>query len=77
MPVIGENVDENADHIEELVTGRSKQLRDREYVAVLFTDIVDSTAHLVEAGDKRWRDILDTPRPPRAPGVRVPTTAAW
>jgi len=33
---------------------------DREYVAVLFTDIVDSTAHLVEAGDKRWRDILDT-----------------
>jgi class 3 adenylate cyclase len=33
---------------------------DREYVAVLFTDIVDSTAHLVEAGDERWRDILDT-----------------
>jgi class 3 adenylate cyclase len=26
---------------------------------VLFTDIVDSTAHLVEAGDRRWRDILD------------------
>jgi class 3 adenylate cyclase len=57
MPV----VDENADHIEEFVTGRSERdLRDREYVAVLFTDIVNSTAHLVEAGDKRWRDILDT-----------------
>jgi len=32
---------------------------DRDYVAVLFTDIVDSTAHLVEAGDRRWREILD------------------
>ena len=33
---------------------------DRVHVAVLFTDIVDSTARLVEAGDRRWRDILDT-----------------
>jgi len=32
---------------------------DRAYVAVLFTDIVDSTAHLVAAGDRRWREILD------------------
>ena len=61
IPVIGENVDESVDHIEEFVTGRSERaLRDREHVAVLFTDIVDSTVHLVEAGDKLWRDILDT-----------------
>ena len=26
---------------------------------MLFTDIVDSTVHLVEAGDRRWREILD------------------
>ena len=32
---------------------------DRAYVAVLFTDIVDSTSHLVAAGDRRWREILD------------------
>ena len=56
MPVVGEIVD----HIEEPVPGRRQRaLRDREFVAVLFTDIVDSTAHLVEAGDERWRDILD------------------
>jgi class 3 adenylate cyclase len=41
------------------VTGE-RAVRDRAHVAVLFTDIVDSTAHLVEAGDERWRDILDT-----------------
>ncbi len=32
---------------------------DRAHLAVLFTDIVDSTAHLVAAGDRRWREILD------------------
>ena len=26
---------------------------------MLFTDIVDSTVHLVAAGDRRWREILD------------------
>jgi class 3 adenylate cyclase len=36
-----------------------RAVRDRAYVAVLFTDIVGSTAHLVEAGDERWQDILD------------------
>ena len=53
MPV----VDDDAGAREELVTGRV--VRDRAQVAVLFTDIVDSTAHLVAAGDERWRDILD------------------
>lgn len=53
MPVIGESVDE-------LETGRPEwAARDRECIAVVFTDIVDSTVHLVEAGDKGWRDILD------------------
>jgi class 3 adenylate cyclase len=61
MPVIGESIDATVDHTEEVVTGRSgRAVRDREYVAVLFTDIVDSTAHLVAAGDQRWREILDT-----------------
>jgi class 3 adenylate cyclase len=60
MALIDDDLDDSADHIEELVTARSDwATRDRAYVAVLFTDIVDSTAHLVEAGDRRWRDILD------------------
>jgi class 3 adenylate cyclase len=60
MPVIDDNVDED-DHAEEFVTGRPERAaRERECVAVLFTDIVDSTAHLVEVGDQGWRDILDT-----------------
>jgi len=46
--------------VEELVTGiRSPPDRDRVLATVLFTDIVDSTAHLTELGDARWRTVLD------------------
>jgi class 3 adenylate cyclase len=33
--------------------------RRRALGAVLFTDIVDSTARLVELGDRRWRDLIE------------------
>jgi class 3 adenylate cyclase len=46
--------------IEELVTGiRSLPERDRVLATVMFTDIVDSTAHLAAMGDARWRAVLD------------------
>ena len=61
MSAIDKGVDESADHLGGLVTVRSERtLPGREHVAVLFTDIVDSTAHLLEAGDQCWRDTLDT-----------------
>lgn len=31
----------------------------REFIAVLFTDIVDSTARATQLGDRRWRNLLD------------------
>jgi len=33
--------------------------RRRALGAVLFTDIVDSTARIVELGDRRWRDLIE------------------
>ena len=51
-------IGDDADHSEEIVPDRGSP--GRKYVAVLFTDIVDSTALLVELGDTRWREILDT-----------------
>ena len=46
--------------LEELVTGSSHQRTiDRVLKTVLFTDIVGSTQHAVEAGDRRWRTLLD------------------
>jgi len=46
--------------IEELVTGiRSPPERNRVLATVLFTDIVDSTAHLTKLGDAGWRTVLD------------------
>lgn len=58
--IIGEGVDENADHIEHFVTGSpNRALRDREELAILFTDIVGSTGNVVRAGDSRWHQVLD------------------
>src|SRR5581483_2597748 len=37
---------------------RAEQRR-RALGAVLFTDIVDSTARIVELGDRRWRDLIE------------------
>jgi class 3 adenylate cyclase/pimeloyl-ACP methyl ester carboxylesterase len=45
--------------IEEFLTGvRPAPLSERVLGTVLFTDIVDSTAHATELGDRRWRALL-------------------
>ncbi len=47
-------------HIEEFLTGvRSGGEAERSLVAVLFTDIVDSTKRAAELGDQSWRELLD------------------
>jgi len=52
--------DDVADLIEEFVTGRPAPVRaDRKLAAVLFTDLVDSTAHAARVGDTAWRGLLD------------------
>ena len=48
--------------VEEFVTGRrDATILDVERVlaTVLFTDIIDSTSHLTNVGDKSWRKLLD------------------
>jgi class 3 adenylate cyclase len=48
------------DEIEEFVTGvRRGPHTDRVLTTVLFTNIVASTAHIADLGDRRWRDLLD------------------
>lgn len=60
LPVVGDNVTEIADAIEEFLTGsRAPQAPDRVLATVLFTDIVGSTERAAELGDRRWRDLLD------------------
>ncbi len=45
---------------EEFITGSRHQVdEDRVLATVLFTDIVDSTRRAAEAGDRRWRELLD------------------
>ena len=47
------------DEIEEFVTGRpAAPVGDRMLATVLFTDIVKSTDHAAELGDRRWRELL-------------------
>jgi class 3 adenylate cyclase len=46
--------------VEEFLTGvRSSPEPDRILATVLFTDIVASTAHAAEFGDRQWREVLD------------------
>jgi pimeloyl-ACP methyl ester carboxylesterase len=48
------------DEVEHFVTGeRPGGVVDRVLATVLFLDIVDSTRHLAEAGDRRWREQLE------------------
>jgi len=48
------------DEIEEFLTGtRREPLSERALATVMFTDIVDSTAHAARLGDRRWRQLLD------------------
>jgi pimeloyl-ACP methyl ester carboxylesterase len=47
------------DAVEEFVTGRpAVAVRERLLATVLFTDIVRSTEHAAELGDRRWRELL-------------------
>jgi class 3 adenylate cyclase len=59
FPWVGDNSDEALDEIEGFLTGvRPAPTPERVLATVLFTDIVDSTAHLSEIGDRRWRALL-------------------
>jgi DNA-binding SARP family transcriptional activator/class 3 adenylate cyclase len=54
------DADTMLDEIEEFLTGvRSGPRSDRILATVLFTDIVGSTRHVAELGERRWRDLLD------------------
>ena len=54
------DTDRLADEIEEFLTGsRGGTDPDRVLATLLFTDIVDSTRVAAEAGDRRWRELLD------------------
>lgn len=47
--------------VEEFLTGtRHPHDTDRVLATVLFTDIVDSTRHAAELGDRRWRELLES-----------------
>jgi len=54
------NSDADLDEMEEFLTGTRRATRaDRVLATVLFTDIVGSTKHAAERGDRGWRDVLD------------------
>jgi class 3 adenylate cyclase len=54
------NSDKDLDEIEEFLTGAVQSPRSNRVLAtVLFTDIVSSTEHLAEVGDRKWHDLLD------------------
>jgi len=54
------NSDADLDEMDEFLTGSRHAARaDRVLATVLFTDIVGSTEHLAESGDRKWRDLLD------------------
>ncbi len=47
------------DEIEEFVTGvRDPAERNRVLATIVFSDIVDSTGHALELGDRAWQDLL-------------------
>jgi pimeloyl-ACP methyl ester carboxylesterase len=65
-----------AEAIEEFLTGSAPPAdADRVLAAVLFTDIVDSTGHVAELGDRGWHDVLDD-HPARACDRRA-AAAGW
>ena len=52
--------DPEMDLIEEFLTGRRpERSAERVLATVLFTDIVGSTEHAAQIGDRAWRDVLD------------------
>lgn len=58
IPFLGDS-DSIVEEVEEFLTGvRSGGELTRALLTVMFTDIVDATAHAAEVGDGRWRDLL-------------------
>ncbi len=54
------DADQVLDEVEEFLTGaRPAPHADRVLTTLLFTDIVGSTQHAQELGDRRWRELLD------------------
>jgi class 3 adenylate cyclase len=59
LPWVGENSEEALAEIEEFLTGvRPTAVSERVLGTVLFTDIVDSTVHATNLGDRHWRELL-------------------
>jgi class 3 adenylate cyclase/pimeloyl-ACP methyl ester carboxylesterase len=59
-PFVGD-ADALLDEIQDFVTGtRPQPASDRVLATVLFTDLVGSTEHAAELGDRRWRALLDS-----------------
>ncbi len=59
LPLAGRSEDVLGE-VEEFLTGvRSVPVLDRVLATVLFTDIVDSTGHAMQLGDRRWKQSLD------------------
>ena len=57
---IGGGTDDVMEIISEFLTGaRVEREPDRVLATVLFTDIVGSTEHAAEMGDRRWREVLE------------------
>jgi class 3 adenylate cyclase/pimeloyl-ACP methyl ester carboxylesterase len=53
--------EEAVEEIQEFLTGmRDNPKPDRAVVTVMFIDIVDSTKHAAELGDRRWTDLLES-----------------
>lgn len=59
LPWVGDR-DAILDEVEAFLTGvRPVRQTDRVLTTVLFTDIVDSTQHLSQLGDRQWQELMD------------------
>jgi len=60
VPWVGESSNQILNEMSIFLTGAFPQMEmDRILTTVLFTDIVESTRHLLEMGDQRWRNLLE------------------
>lgn len=60
LPWVGANADRVVEETQEFLTGAPAPAEhDRVLATVLYTDIVESTAHAARLGDAQWRKVLD------------------
>jgi hypothetical protein len=60
FPFLGDDADQVTNEVIEFLTGVRPVVGDERILAtVLLTDIVGSTKHAEEMGDRRWRELLD------------------